>query len=192
MIRTDDISTFVLLTGAQETIDNIRMDVNLARKIEENEQMEQANITDDETYYLDSLQILHRQLDQAQDTIERTLQCMDTLEKSREYQYLVGVHYPDFADQPYLRDKEEWYHAATPGEAIKCWLVDHKNWIRPEERRMVKVFDSKRLDAAEPDDDHDGVEWIEVDAVAQKVEWELANMDDGPDWDRLAEENGQG
>lgn len=151
MIRTDDIWTFQMLTGAMETLRNLRTDVSLARMVEEGDQVDQANVSDDEGYYLDNLQILHRQMDEVIDRVEMTLQCMDTLEKTREYQYLVGVHYPDFADQDYLRDRDEWIVSESAGGAIKIWLVVHKNWIRPEERKMVKVFESKRVDAAEPD-----------------------------------------
>ena len=168
MIRTNDISTFVLLTGAQETIDNIRMDVNLAREIEENEQMEQANITDNETYYLDCLQILHRQLDQAQDTIEMTLNCMDTLEKSREYQYLVGIDQPLFADQDYLRDKDEWIAVGSPGEAIKAWIELKKHWLQSDDRKHIKILDRKRVDAASADDDHDE----ELEQQVEQLQWE--------------------
>lgn len=170
MIRTDDISTFVILTGAKETLENLRSDISLARHIEENEQKEQANVSDDEGYYLDNLQILHRQMDEVIDRVEMTLICMDTIEKHREYQYRVGVYYPDFADQDYLRDRDEWIVSESASGAIKIWLVLHKNWIRPEERKMVKVFDSKRVDAAPADDDHDDDSFMTEEQFEQFME----------------------
>jgi len=100
---------------------------------------------------------------------------MNELEKDREYEYKIGVHYPDFADQNYLRDRDEWIAAKTPRDAIAQWLTNHKGWIRREEREMIKVFESKRVEAAEADDDHDEEDW---DEMAKAAEYELQVLND--------------
>ena len=56
---------------------------------------------------------------------------------------LVGVVKPDFCDQRYLRDRDAvvpLYIGETDQDAINLWCTEMKNWIRADEKYLVKVI----------------------------------------------------
>ena len=54
--------------------------------------------------------------------------------------FLVGVHCPNFCDQPYIRDRDSVHEAETEAEAIRLWIEEHKHWIRTDEKHLVQVL----------------------------------------------------
>ena len=170
MIREDDISTFVTLVKAEETIDNLRCDVNLARMLEERDQADQAEVTDNEEAYLSNLAEIRTYLVDALEVIKLTIELMSKLEKDRKYMYLIGIHHPEWADQRYIRDRDEWIVSDSESEAIKAWCYLRRGWLHPNDRELVKVFNIKRVDAAEPDDDHDDDSFMTEEQFEQLME----------------------
>lgn len=54
--------------------------------------------------------------------------------------YLIGLDVPDFCDHPYLRDRDSWHEGYTEKEAIRKWCDGLKSWLRPEEKKYIKVI----------------------------------------------------
>jgi hypothetical protein len=56
--------------------------------------------------------------------------------------YKVGVYLPSFCDQAYIRDRDLVIEAENEKEAISQWCVRMKNWIREDEKHLVKVLET--------------------------------------------------
>ena len=140
MIRQEDIPTHITLMRTQDELAPLQRDVHLARLIQE----EQFSTSDKEKAHLCRLINIEEAMKELQTRIDYTLQCMDDLDVDSEYEYRIGIYYPEFCDQPYLRDRDEWIQAESAPEALKIWLEGHKHWIHPTERKMVKVMETRR------------------------------------------------
>ncbi|MEK5060963.1 hypothetical protein MHB81_21740 [Paenibacillus sp. FSL H7-0326] len=54
-------------------------------------------------------------------------------------EWLVGVVMPTFVDQRYIRDRDLEIAAPTAEDAKRKWFEHMKNWIREDEKHLVKV-----------------------------------------------------
>lgn len=56
--------------------------------------------------------------------------------------YVVGVKPDNTADSAYWLDRFEKIEAATEGEAVEKWKEMRKGWLRPDEIRHIRIWDT--------------------------------------------------
>ena len=58
--------------------------------------------------------------------------------------HVVGVNCPSFCDQAYIRDRDIKVSAEyTKQEAVALFLSEYREWLRPDEKNLVRVLETK-------------------------------------------------